>query len=29
MIRRGDIRDAKTLATLMYVQCFARPASPA
>jgi ADP-ribose pyrophosphatase len=29
MIRRGEIRDAKTLATLMYVQCFARPASPA
>jgi len=25
MIRAGEIRDAKTLATLMYVQCFARP----
>jgi ADP-ribose pyrophosphatase len=24
MIRRGEIRDCKTLSTLMYVQCFAR-----
>lgn len=29
MIRAGEIRDAKTLATLMYVQCFVRPAAPA
>ena len=29
MIRAGEIRDAKTLATLMYVQCFARPAGRA
>ncbi|MDZ4674730.1 MAG: NUDIX hydrolase [Gemmatimonadota bacterium] len=28
-IRASEIRDAKTLATLMYVQCFRRPGPPA
>lgn len=29
MIRAGEIRDAKTLTTLMYVQCFCRTGSSA